>query len=156
MKLLVVLCILAWSSPACFGQYIIRVHAFSQEIIPGVAPAAGDGEVPIQKKHYDYQVFIECRRSVEMKLNSIRLKEKLHSATLQIVESPVVQFHPTTMRTDTLIHGTPNKLLKVILTKELATSSRDTTGGSITYSVRGKKYCQRIRSFKELSPIAMP
>jgi hypothetical protein len=152
--------ILLFSVASSFGQtkYIVRVHAFSQEIIPGVAPAVGDGEVYKPKKHCDYQVFIECKPTVEMKLNTIRLNGKLHEATVESVQSPVVQFHSTLMRNDTLIQKTLNKILKVVLGKELASSSsvRDSVGVALSYSVRGKKYSFGVKKFKELPPIAMP
>jgi hypothetical protein len=156
MKSLVALCLFASIASTTFGQSGIRVHAFSQEIMPGTMPATSEGEVYKPKKHFDYQVFIECKRSVEVKLRTIRLMGTLHAASLQVVESPVVQFHPTTLQNDTLIQKTPNKLLKVIFGREQADASRDTVGVSFSYVVRGKKYFHRVKAFKELAPVAMP
>jgi hypothetical protein len=156
MKFVFSLVVLFGAAQIAFSQYIIRVHAFSQEIIPGVAPSMGEGEVVAPKRHFDYHVFIECKPSVAMKLRSIRLNERIHSAHLQVVESPVVQFHPTTLTNDTLVQKTSNRLFKVVLDKERGSSMRDTSGVAISYSVRGKKHIHRVKHFKELPPIALP
>jgi hypothetical protein len=156
MKFVCFLAVLFSAAQTALSQYIIRVHAFSQEIIPGVAPSMNDGDVAAPKSQFTYRIFIECKPSVVVKLRSIRLNEKIHAGHLQQVESPVVQFHPTTLTNDTLVQKTPNKLLNVVLDKELGRSSRDTSGAAIFYSVRGRKYVHRTRQFTQLPPIALP
>lgn len=156
MKFVCFLVVLLGVVQTALSQYIIRVHAFSQEIIPGVAPSMNDGDTVAHKSRFTYHVFIECKPSVAVKLRSIRLNETMHSGHLQQVESPVVQFHPTTLTNDTLVQKTPNKLLKVVLDKELGRSSRDTSGLAIFYSVRGRKYVHRTRQFTQLPAIALP
>ena len=156
MKILVALCLSVGITSVCLGQYGMRIHAFAQEILPGTVPAMNDGEVLKPKRHYEYQVFIECKRSLDVKLKSIRLNAKSFSARLQEVDSPVVQYHPTTMQNDTLLKRTSHKLLKVVFDKELRGNGRDTTGVSLTCTVRGKHYSLRAKNFTLLAPVAMP
>lgn len=154
MKFVLSLVVLFGATQSAASQYIVRLHAFSQEVIPGVAPAMGEEDNP--KRRFDYHVFIECKPSVAMKLRSIRLNEKIHAAHVQEVASPVVQFHPTTLTSDTLVQKTSNKLLRVVLGKEIGIAARETSGVAIFYSVRGKKHVHRVPQFKELPPIALP
>jgi hypothetical protein len=138
---------------------IRRVHAFSQEVIPGVAPAMSEEDKLLQHPNrYFYQIYLECKPNARLTLRSIRFNGKLFSAKSDTVTSPVVRFHPTTLQNDTLIRATKNTIMHVSLGPdfESAEATMPQPKALMCYVYKGKKRSIAISKFTELAPIAMP
>jgi hypothetical protein len=158
--LLVTLCLLASIAYSQSTSPIIRVHAFSQEIIPGVAPAMSEeGKLIQQPKRYFYQIYLECRPKARVKLLNVQANGKSFSANGVALTSPVVRLHPTTLQNDTLIRATKNAIMQVSLGSDFESTEAAILPQSkllVRYVYKGKRRSVTIKKFTELPPIAMP
>jgi hypothetical protein len=139
---------------------IIRVHAFSQEIIPGVAPAmTEEGTRVEQPKRYFYQIYLECKRGARITLLNVHANGRSFRVNGESLSSPVVRFHPTTLHNDTLIHATKNTIVQVALGPDFESTEAAILPQSkllVRYIYKGKRRSVTIQKFRELAPIAMP
>ena len=146
----------------------VRLYGYSQIVIPGVAPRdiimEGGQQIPVERKQRkNTWVYLTFPSNVPLKQCELYINGKKYNIEAQFITKTPVTYTdyniPAFPKTIEMVPTTPDKVLQLILTKELSFKPNSRLSKLlkehevvVSYILHGKKYYTTVTKLANIEP----